>query len=58
MSVKMMKGKQVILCYFEMYWIFIVKDVVIECGMIINCIMKNVIDLEWVWKIVWVSKVW
>lgn len=53
-----MKGKQAILRYLEMHQTFTAKDVATECGMTINCITKNAIELERARKIVRVSKVW
>jgi hypothetical protein len=53
-----MKGKQAILRYLEAHRTFTAKDVATECGMTINCITKNAIDLERDSKIVRVSKVW
>ncbi|OXV26585.1 protein ren [Enterobacter kobei] len=53
-----MKGKQAILCYLETHRTFTAKDVATECGMTINCITKNAIDLERARQIVRVSKVW
>lgn len=53
-----MKGKQAILRYLETHRTFTAKDVATECGMTINCITKNAIDLERARKIVRVSKVW
>ena len=53
-----MKGKQAILRYLETHRTFTAKDVATECGMTINCITKNAIDLERSRKIVRVSKVW
>ncbi|MDE1573377.1 protein ren [Klebsiella pneumoniae] len=53
-----MKGKQAILRYLETHRTFTAKDVSAECGMTINCITKNAIDLERARKIVRVSKVW
>lgn len=53
-----MKGKQAILRYLETNRTFTAKDVATECGMTINCITKNAIDLERARKIVRVSKVW
>lgn len=41
-----MKGKQAILCYLETHRTFTAKEVAAECGMTINCITKNAIDLE------------
>ncbi|SBY99175.1 Uncharacterised protein [Klebsiella pneumoniae] len=58
MSAKAMKGKQAILRYLETHRTFTAKDVSAECGMTINCITKNAIDLERARKIVRVSKVW
>lgn len=58
MSAKTMKGKQAILRYLETNLTFTAKDVATECGMTINCITKNAIDLERSRKIVRVSKVW
>ena len=46
MSAKTMKGKQAILRYLETHRTFTAKDVATECGMTINCITKNAIDLE------------
>ncbi|HED6262813.1 TPA: protein ren [Enterobacter bugandensis] len=53
-----MKGKQEILRYLETHRTFTAKDVATECGMTINCITKNALDLERARKIVRVSKVW
>lgn len=53
-----MKGKQAILRYLETHRTFTAKDVATECGMTINRITKNAIDLERARKIVRVSKVW
>ncbi|EMI5462174.1 protein ren [Enterobacter roggenkampii] len=53
-----MKGKQAILRYLETHRTFTAKDVATECGMTINCITKNAIDLERARQIVRVSKVW
>ncbi|HHE7833215.1 TPA: protein ren [Enterobacter asburiae] len=53
-----MKGKQAILRYLETHRTFTAKEVAAECGMTINCITKNAIDLERSRKIVRVSKVW
>lgn len=53
-----MKGKQAILRYLETHRYFTAKDVATECGMTINCITKNAIDLERARNIVRVSKVW
>lgn len=53
-----MKGKQAILRFLETHRTFTAKDVATECGMTINCITKNAIDLERARKIVRVSKVW
>lgn len=53
-----MKGKQAILRYLETHRTFTAKDVATECGMTINCITKNAIDLERARKIVRVSRVW
>ena len=53
-----MKGKQAILRYLETHRTFTAKDVSAECGITINCITKNAIDLERARKIVRVSKVW
>lgn len=47
-----MKGKQAILRYLETHRTFTAKDVATECGMTINCITKNAIDLERARKIV------
>ncbi|WP_425134909.1 bacteriophage antitermination protein Q [Enterobacter hormaechei] len=58
MSAKTMKGKQAILRYLETHRTFTAKDVATECGMTINCITKNAIDLERARKIIRVSKVW
>jgi hypothetical protein len=52
-----MKGKQAILRYLETHRTFTAKDVSAECGITINCITKNAIDLERARKIVRVSKV-
>ncbi|UGO47225.1 hypothetical protein COBRASIX_60 [Enterobacter phage vB_EclS_CobraSix] len=54
----LMKGKQAILRYLETHRTFTAKDVATECGMTINCITKNAIDLERARKIVRVNKVW
>lgn len=53
-----MKGKQAILRYLETHRTFTAKDVASECGMTINCITKNALELEKIRKIVRVSKVW
>lgn len=53
-----MKGKQAILRYLETHRTFTAKDVATECGLTINCITKNAIDLVRARKIVRVSKVW
>ncbi|EAY2107822.1 TPA: protein ren [Salmonella enterica] len=53
-----MKGKQAILRYLETHRTFTAKDVAAECGMTINCITKNALELERASKIVRVSKVW
>lgn len=53
-----MKGKQAILRYLETHRTFTAKDVATECGMTINCITKNALELEKVNKLVRVSKVW
>ena len=53
-----MKGKQAILRYLETHRTFTAKDVATECGMTINCITKNALDLERARNIVRVSKVW
>ena len=53
-----MKGKQAILRYLETHRTFTAKDVATECGMTINCITKNALELERARKIVRVSKVW
>lgn len=58
MSAKTMKGKQAILRYLETHRTFTAKEVAAECGMTINCITKNAIDLEKSRKIIRVSKVW
>lgn len=58
MSAKTMKGKQAILRYLETHRTFTAKDVATECGMTINCITKNALDLEKSRKIIRVSKVW
>ncbi|HBY1783951.1 TPA: protein ren [Klebsiella pneumoniae] len=58
MSAKAMKGKQEILRYLETHRTFTAKDVATECGVTINCITKNALDLERARKIVRVSKVW
>ncbi|MEB8255002.1 hypothetical protein NGI13_05390 [Enterobacter asburiae] len=52
-----MKGKQAILRYLETQRAFTAKDVATECGMTINYITNNAIDLERTRKIVRVSKV-
>ncbi|RHI00107.1 protein ren [Enterobacter cloacae] len=44
--------------YLEAHRTFTAKDVATECGMTINCITKNAIELERARKIVRVSKVW
>ncbi|MEC5591561.1 protein ren [Citrobacter freundii] len=53
-----MKGKQAILRYLETHLTFTAKDVAAECGMTINCITKNALELEKVNKLVRISKVW
>lgn len=53
-----MKGKQAILRYLETHLTFTAKDVSAECGMTINCITKNALELEKVNKLVRISKVW
>lgn len=53
-----MKGKQAILRYLETHRTFTAKDVAAECGMTINCITKNALELEKVNKLVRISKVW
>lgn len=53
-----MKGKQAILRYLETHRTFTAKDVAAECGMTINCITKNTLELEKVNKLVRISKVW
>ncbi|HCJ7746549.1 TPA: protein ren [Citrobacter freundii] len=53
-----MKGKQEILRYLETHRTFTAKDVATECGMTINCITKNALELEKVNKLVRISKVW
>lgn len=53
-----MKGKQAILRYLETHRTFTAKDVAAECGMTINCITKNALELEKILKIVRVSKIW
>ncbi|EKD0800983.1 hypothetical protein [Citrobacter freundii] len=53
-----MKGKQAILRYLETHRTFTAKDVAAECGMSINCITKNALELEKVNKLVRISKVW
>ncbi|EGT0641222.1 protein ren [Citrobacter werkmanii] len=53
-----MKGKQAILRYLETHRTFTAKDVSAECGMTINCITKNALELEKVNKLVRISKVW
>ncbi|EKS7425799.1 protein ren [Enterobacter cancerogenus] len=53
-----MKGKQAILRYLETHRTFNAKDVATECGMTINCITKNALDLERARRIVRISKVW
>lgn len=58
MSAKTMKGKQAILRYLETHRTFTAKDVAAECGMTINCITKNALELEKVNKLVRISKVW
>lgn len=58
MSAKTMKGKQAILRYLETHRTFTAKDVATECGMTINCITKNALELEKVNKLVRISKVW
>lgn len=58
MSAKTMKGKQAILRYLETHRTFTAKDVAAECGMTINCITKNAIELERANRLVRISKVW
>ncbi len=58
MSAKTMKGKQAILRYLETHRTFTAKDVAAECGMTINCITKNALEMEKIRKIVRVSKIW
>ncbi|EBV6220897.1 protein ren [Salmonella enterica] len=53
-----MKGKQAILRYLETHRTFTAKDVAAECGMTINCITKNAIELERASRLVRISKVW
>ncbi|EMG5651507.1 protein ren [Citrobacter freundii] len=53
-----MRGKQAILRYLETHRTFTAKDVAAECGMSINCITKNALELEKVNKLVRISKVW
>ncbi|EMK2610031.1 protein ren [Citrobacter freundii] len=53
-----MKGKQAILRYLETHRTFTAKGVAAECGMTINCITKNALELEKVNKLVRISKVW
>ncbi|EPZ5206734.1 protein ren [Citrobacter freundii complex sp. 2024EL-00748] len=53
-----MKGKQAILRYLETHRTFTAKDVAAECGMTINCITKNALELEKANKLVRISKVW
>ena len=53
-----MKGKQAILRYLETHRTFTAKDVAADCGMTINCITKNALELENIRKIVRVSKIW
>lgn len=53
-----MKGKQAILRYLETHHTFTAKDVAADCGMTINCITKNALELEKIRKIVRVSKIW
>lgn len=53
-----MKGKQAILRYLETHLTFTAKDVAAECGMTINCITKNALELENIRKIVRVSNIW
>ncbi|MGF2415345.1 protein ren [Citrobacter freundii] len=53
-----MKGKQAILRYLETHRTFTAKDVAAECGMTINCITKNAIELERANRLVRISKVW
>lgn len=53
-----MKGKQAILRYLETHRTFTAKDVAAECGITINCITKNALELEKVNKLVRISKVW
>ncbi|HED2374804.1 TPA: protein ren [Citrobacter freundii] len=53
-----MKGKQAILRYLETHRTFTAKDVAAECGMTINCITKNALEMEKVNKLVRISKVW
>nr|WP_247752681.1 protein ren [Citrobacter freundii] len=44
--------------YLETHRTFTAKDVAAECGMTINCITKNALELEKVNKLVRISKVW
>ena len=53
-----MKGKQAILRYLETHRTFTAKDVAADCGMTINCITKNAIELERANRLVRISKVW
>lgn len=53
-----MKGKQAILRYLETHRTFTAKDVAAECGMTINCITKNALELERANRLVRISKVW
>lgn len=53
-----MKGKHAILRYLETHRTFTAKDVAAECGMTINCITKNAIELERANRLVRISKVW
>ncbi|MBL5910958.1 protein ren [Enterobacter asburiae] len=53
-----MKGKKAILRFLETPRTCTAKEVATECGMTINCITKNAIDLERARQIVSVSKVW
>ncbi|MDK2579420.1 protein ren [Citrobacter portucalensis] len=53
-----MKGKQAILRYLETHRTFTAKDVAAECGMTINCMTKNAIELERANRLVRIIKVW
>ncbi|MDE9663529.1 protein ren [Citrobacter portucalensis] len=53
-----MKGKQAILRYLETHRTFTAKDVAAVCGLTINCITKNAIELERANRLVRISKVW